>query len=278
MKDKSKDKKISYIPGRGNLSVTVFIPSDCSNNCRFCTSKQSYHERVSNLDSVLSSIRRFLKEDPLAEHVQSFVITGGEPFADLTILSKIIKAVPHRYKIYVNTTLPTNRYDEKTLARYINTHRIDGLNISRHCDTFEQDTLMFSKNIASDIFVEMVNCPVKINSVVNEDTNFAARLKRWKNYSNVYVSFRADYRKVTRESLKDLSDPVIGAILEINKVKHVSHGGCDVCFDVSFRRKNQYFSYHKGLKHSSVPMGNNGEYLIVNDIIIKQDGETSYDW
>ncbi len=266
------------IPGRSNLSVTVFIPSDCSNNCKFCTSKQSYHERVSNLDSVLSSIKRFLKEDPLASHVQSFVITGGEPFADLTILSKIIKAIPHRYKIYVNTTLPTNRYDEKTLAKYINTHRIDGLNISRHCDTFEQDTLMFSKNIASDIFVEMVNCPVKINSVVSKDTNFAARLKRWKNYSNVHVSFRADYRKVTRESLKDLSDPVIGAILEINKVKHVSHGGCDVCFDVSFRRKNQYFSYHKGLEHSSVPMGNNGEYLIVNDIIIKQDGEISYDW
>lgn len=278
MKDKNKGEKISYIPGRSNLSVTVFVPSDCSNNCRFCTSKRSYSERKADVCSVIKSIKKFCKKDPLAEKVSSFVITGGEPLANLKILSLILEAIPARYKVYVNTTVPTNVYSEKKLAAFVNSSHIDALNISRHTSSIKKDRAMFSKNIASDEFVGMLIKPVKINSVTREGDDFVGKIKRWEKYRNASLSFRADYRRINSQNLRTLDDPVVTSLMNVKHAKHVSHGGCDVCFDVTFRRKNFYFSYHRGLEHSSLPLGTDGSTIIVNDIIIYQDGTLSYDW
>ena len=60
-----KDK--IYIPGREDLSVTVFIPTDCTNNCRFCTSKASYSEKKPDLKKVIYSIKDFCKNDPFTQ-------------------------------------------------------------------------------------------------------------------------------------------------------------------------------------------------------------------
>lgn len=270
-----KDK--IYIPGREDLSVTVFIPTDCTNNCRFCTSKASYSEKKPDLKKVIYSIKDFCKNDPLAKYVKSFVITGGEPFANLDVLSEVLKAIPKKYKIYVNSSVPTAVYTEKKLAKYINKSRIDALNISRHGINIDKDRGLFSNDIASDEFITKIEKPIKINSITSENDDFLEKIKRWSKYKNTSLSLRADYRYIKPEDLKTLDCKIVNSILNIKNVNYVNHGGCDVCFNVTFERNGYYFSYHRGLKKSSVPFGND-KYLIVNDIIIYQDGKTSYDW
>lgn len=258
--------------GRSNLSTTIFVPSDCTNNCKFCTSKEAYKKRQPNLEKVLKSIRKLNKVD----WVESFVLTGGEPFADLDILSTILNEISSSKKVYVNTTLPTNKYSEDELAHYINNSRIDGVNISRHAITYEKDQAFFSKQIASDSIAKKIKRPIKINHLVGDGSQVKQVIERWCKYDNVIVSFRADYRKVTRESLKDLTDDLTNQILNIPGVTYVSHGGCDVCFDIVFcYNDNFYFSIHRGMEHSSILFGNE---LIINDIIISQDGYIYYDW
>lgn len=280
MNKKRKKKKImtgDLIPGRSDLSVTVFIPADCNNNCRFCTSKASYHQRISDPDAVIKSIKKFCEEDSLAKYVKSFVITGGEPLTDFDVLSKVLTAIPFHYDVYVNTIAPTNVYSEKKLAKFVNKSRIDALNISRHYATLKKDKAFYSDSIASDEFVTRLHKPVKINSCTSLDDDFLAKIKRWKKYDNVFLSLRADYRNITAADLKTLDEGIVNKILSIKHTKYISHGGCDVCFNVEFERKGFHFAYHRGLKHSSILFGN-GKYLIVNDIIIHQDGEIAYDW
>ena len=265
----------NLIAGRQNLSVTVFVPSNCTNNCSFCKNKKDYSENKCNLEKVLKKIKKLGKTDFVWKYVDSFVLTGGEPFADLSILEQIIDAVPRNKKVYINTTVPTNRYSEKEIADFIDTHRVDGINISRHSNTFDKDKKMFH-SIATDNFVSLVKVPVKINILATEDTNILDCIERWSKYKNTRISFRADYRTVTISNLRLLSDDFLDKIYQIPDVQYIGHGGCDVCFDVSFQYKHDFiFSYHKGLEHSSVHFGNN---LLVNDLIIFQDGKVAYDW
>lgn len=266
----------NLIPGRQNLSVTVFVPSKCENNCTFCTSKPDYDAYECNVEKVLKKIKKLSRTDFVKQCVESFVLTGGEPFADLDVLEQILDVIPKNKRVYVNTTLPTNTCSEGDLALFVNTHRIDGVNISRHCETFEGDTKMFSKNIAKDGIVRMFNVPVKINALLKDGSKIDTYLKRWEPYENVSISFRADYRQVTRETLRLLSDPVLDKMYKTKGVEYLRHGGCDVCFDVVFSYNNRMlFSYHKGLESSSVPFGSN---LLVNDVIVFQDGVIAYDW
>lgn len=262
----------NIIIGRGNLSVTIFIPVDCDNNCNFCTSKQDYCTSKYNLDKIIKNIKK-LKGN---KDIKSYVITGGEPFADLKILNKILKAIEKDKPVYVNTTLPTNRYTERELVGFINKSRISGINLSRHTTSIETDKRMYSDYIAEDRILTKIKCPIKINCLINNNTDVKAVLKRWYKYKNVYVAFRADYRIITKETLRTLDDEIVLKILNIPNVTHVYHGGCDVCFDITFNYNNIFtFSYHRGLEHSSVPFG---DYVVINDIIIWIDGKCYYDW
>lgn len=264
------------LSGRQNLSITIFVPADCTNRCNFCTSKIDYDTHGCRFDSVVKKIKKLRKTSFVKKNVDSFVLTGGEPFADLVLLEQLINEIPKNKKIYINTTLPTHRYSEEELAAFINNHRINGINISRHQESLEEDKQFFNEQIASDSFVSKIQIPVKINILAKEETIVANYLKRWDDYSNVRLSFRADYRTVTPASLRQLSDEFLAKIYQMENVSYVGHGGCDVCFDVGFQTKNGfYFSYHRGLESSSIEFG---DHLQINDILIFQDGRLAYDW
>jgi organic radical activating enzyme len=268
----SEKRKVNIHLGRDNLSATIFVPTNCSNNCKFCTSKENYHLRQPNLEKVLKAIRKLNKID----WIDSFVLTGGEPFADLNVLSILLNEISLKKKVYINTTLPTNKYTEKEIISYINSSKINGINISRHCVSFEKDQMFFTKDIMRDKSIGKIKRPVKINFLVNDKSNIKQVLDRWFKYDNVFVSFRADYRKVTKASLKDLQDDLVTSILTDPDIVYLTHGGCDVCFDITFCYKNQfYFSLHRGMEHSSIQFANE---LIINDIIVSQDGYIYYDW
>ena len=68
----------------------------------------------------------------------NFVITGGEPFADIDKLCDMLDLIEHldkimSHKIYINTTLPASITDQD-LINFNNKYRtfIDCINVSRN--------------------------------------------------------------------------------------------------------------------------------------------------
>ncbi len=259
--------KYNFYMGRNNLSVTIFIPIDCTNSCSFCTSKKDYATLKCNIENVLKSISVI---NQIA--VNEVVITGGEPLSNLAILDKIINAIDHSKKIFINTTFCGT--PERVVDYINNNDRISGINISRHFSTFDDDTKLFN-DIIPDKYIDKLNKPVKINCILSDKLNLEAVIRRWSTH-NVILTFREDYRYLNQGNLKTISNEVTNALLQIAGITYLSHGGCDVCFDVTFKYKDSLVvSYHRGLEKSSIILGNN---IFVNDIIIKQDGSLMYDW
>jgi len=259
--------KYNFYIGRSNLAITIFIPQDCKNNCSFCTSKQSYLKDRCNFNEVIKQIKEINK---IA--VNEVVITGGEPFDNLEILDSIINEIEPTKRVYVNTTFCG---DADSIIEYINNNvRISAINISRHFESIDRDAKLFN-NIIDDVHIDRINKPVRINCIINETSNIKEIIDRWQSH-NVRLTFRADYRYIDYSNLKNISNEVTNKIISIHDVKYIGHGGCDVCFDVEFLYKDQmYLSYHRGLEKSSIQLGNN---IIINDIIIRQDGKIMYDW
>ena len=108
-------KKLDIIYGRKEATLTVFVPWDCHNNCKFCTTKHEYDGLRSkeivaeNLESICTQLL-FYVSSGFFTHI---VFTGGEPFNDLAGLSQIIQTIKtadpmHKAGIYINTTLSFN--------------------------------------------------------------------------------------------------------------------------------------------------------------------------
>ncbi len=270
-------ESFEYVPGRNNLAVTIFVPYDCPNNCPFCTSKSDYKD-TSNF-----SLKKILKAIPKVANfdlIKDIVITGGEPFADLKQLQKILNECSKYGKnIYINTTLPVRSKEEATkIYRFIckNEQIINGLNISRHMclkTNYEDDELI--KKIYKNTIVKL-----RINSVL---LNVTAELKRVSDFIKYYskfvhsINFRGDYTKVkNQDDLRGLDEPILNILFNLSYLYYISSGGCLVCNNNDFITNNDVLvSYHRGYEHSLVKKG---RYLILNDIIIKQDGKILSDW
>lgn len=81
--------------GRTEVPVTVFVPWDCNNNCKFCTTKHEYKTLYTsdklqqNLENVKNSIKQMTSND----FVTDVVFTGGEPFERLDLLKQLIDEI-----------------------------------------------------------------------------------------------------------------------------------------------------------------------------------------
>lgn len=293
--------KKTFIKGRRDLALTVFIPEHCRNGCHFCTSKKDYSCHAPNLDQVLKTAKRLKNID-----IQSMVITGGEPLANLDTLRAVLDAFPFE-RVYLNTTFPDFSRKE-TIANidFINEDpRIAGVNISRHTTSFALDQEIFSEDILSDQELYDIVKPIRINVVLGQDPSLVLSrateldlflyltIKRWEKfqiareeylksfgYSSdeigpVSVNFRGDYRRETRESLHDIMDDVSRSLYRQN-LTDITSGGCDVCHNISGRKENLWVHYHKGLEFSSLELI--PELIQVNDLLVFQDGHLAYDW
>ena len=74
--------------GRTEVPVTVFVPWDCNNNCKFCTTKHEYKSLypMSNLDENMNKVKQSIRKMTNNDFVTDVVFTGGEPFADVELL------------------------------------------------------------------------------------------------------------------------------------------------------------------------------------------------
>ena len=124
---------------------------------------------------------------------------------------------------------------------------------------------------------------IKINSVLFNDnytdTDVKEFIKKYWFFVN-NISFRGDYRKIKDQNdLRGLEHPLLNILFNIKLLNYLSSGGCLVCNNNDFmlkkNNKTTYISLHRGYEHSLVKKGNN---YIVNDIIIKQNGNILVDW
>ena len=262
-----------YIKGRSNLSCTIFVPWDCNNHCKFCTSKQMYKQRTCDIDAILAQIKK-INENPL---IQEYVLTGGEPLADLEKCQRLIDAMEK--PVYINTTFPTftDHPGEvpmskiKPMIEFINNNeKIGGLNVSRHMhQQFYEDVLPI------DMFAQLIKKHIKLNVVLSQtfDINeFKTFVEPYRGLENVSICIRADYRQINKNKLKNRDD-----VFEklINEYEYEMSGGCMVCNDDRFWDDKMLISYHRGMEHSKVIYGNK---IFVNDILITIDGQIYDDW
>lgn len=256
--------------GRSNLALTVFVPYDCKNSCRFCTTKKSYEEKPANLEAVADEMRGILYYYSFP--ITDVVFTGGEPMENVAALKRLIEMIePLNKKVYINTT-----FTKKNLQEFIDlvngNDTIQGVNISRHGETFERDAYLLD-DIAPDCEIAKIKKPVRINCL-DKGQNLKRIIDRW-NGKDVELSIRRDYREqMTDDQLHNPYDPTPMMLIDMG-FSYVGKTQCNVCDTTIFEREGMIVRYHKGLERSSILHGNTLEF---NDLIIDQNGNFAYDW
>lgn len=280
----SIQRNIDFTLGRDDVSVTVYVPWNCTNNCPFCSSKQDYAKIHSDIEKVKASLR--LIRDSIMPIV---VFTGGEPSSNVELLRELISIVDNK-TVFINTSLPSR--NAEAFIRLVNeTDCVKSISISRHRLSYEEDCKILH-GIAPDEMIATIRKPVRINVVQENENSFDISnvekyVERWRKISdsmskpgNLLLNLRGNFCLQTPETLHDMSGSKI--INELaTRYYYVSHGFCNVCdtcaFDEIDESGNTTFSihYHRGLLHTSIRFGNICE---INDIIILQDGSICYDW
>lgn len=253
-----------YLSGRGNLACTIFVPWDCSNNCPFCTSKEMYSRMKDdfNLDEIINKIK-ILNNNPI---IHEYVLTGGEPLFNLDNLKKIVSAMDK--VVYINTTLPKMDNVDEVIEYINNEPKIGGINISRHLN------YQFDSPISTDDKIELINKPIRINTVLPKELNVAKLFKFIANYGNdkQMINLREDYRYIDVTTLKDRNQTVE---LLSDYFEYRGTNTCMVCNSEFFQAPNCIVCYHRGLQFSAFNLSTK---CYVNDVLITPDGNIYKDW
>ena len=267
LENTEKTIQLKYYKGRDNLACTIFVPFACGNDCPFCTSKQmyqGYNFTKSDVDRIVKWIRILNETD----FVNEYVLTGGEPLFNLDITRRLVSEMTK--PVYINTTFPIVPGKLVETLEFLSNPKIAGVNVSRHMG------LQYSVKIAPDEIVKEIDNYVRINTLITEDMLQTQDIIGFVDYwSGKYtmVNFRADYRTVTPDTLKN-RDKISQFLLEHYKYEYSSN--CMVCNSEFYSdEKEKILCYHRGLEHSSVTVGGR---CYVNDIIIDIKGELHNDW
>lgn len=259
---------MEVVKGRDNLAATIYVPYNCENVCEFCSSKAEYGKvDEGQVIMAIDTIKNL--------NIKEIVITGGEPMQNMMFLRYVVGILGEGRDIYINTTLLDKSYATRRFIDFVNeTPSIKGINISRHCTTYEEDCKMV-KNIAKDEIIKEIKKSVRIN-IVTESLSYdkiALYFARWKDF-DVHLNFRADYNNTTEKDLNSFNDKNL-ALLSDMATNFLGYSRCNVCSTINFNCGNTRFSYHRGLKNTSILKNN---ILEINDLIIFPDGVISYDW
>jgi organic radical activating enzyme len=260
---------MNFIKGRDNLACTIFVPVICGNNCSFCNTKKDYDGFIYD-EKYLTKIINHIKNLNKTHFVSEFVITGGEPFADLDILEKIVNACEK--PVFINTSLPKTQ-KAYNIVKFINENqKVRGVNISRHIG------LTHSVPVYGTEIIDMIEKPVRINCLVTEKNFQIHKINELlENYidnnENRLLNLRADYRTINDSNLKS-RDYIFNQLL--NEYEYMGSNGCLACYTSFFKTQNgDKICYHRGIENSSVVTK---DKIYVNDIIIDMYGNLYYDW
>lgn len=262
-------------------TATIFVPYDCHNNCPFCINKEEYSDKTGfSLPKIIESIKIIHGITPNC----NFVLTGGEPLADLLGFYSIIDAIPKTHKIFINTSLPVkNTFDLIELIYFLNLFKdqISCINISKHIQNYVED--------CDPSILKMFKIPYRINCVL-EDNNLpdiSTLVKYINKYQSIdnWIQFRKDYTTTTLENVHDLKDDKIFKILNSIYDYQVPFNVEKIRIGYEFLSPKKEFNqlnhtckitYHKTLPYSKI-RDVDGNFILY-DIIIKQDGRIEDDW
>ena len=276
--------KTDFTIGRSDFSVTVYVPWNCTNNCKFCSSKKDYEDKKSNFAKLKESLQ--LIRDSILPIV---VFTGGEPSADVDKLRELLSIVDNKI-VYINTSLPKKNC-ESFIELVNTTDCVKSISISRHKHTYEEDLTILS-NIAEDEMITKITKPVRINVVAQDDNTFSMEsvekyVERWSRIAelkggtnSLILNLRANYCTQDKHHLHEMTDNKVINDLA-SKYYYRSHTFCNVCDTCVFeklddnRKRELIILYHRGVMNTAVKFANVVE---VNDLIIFQNGDICYDW
>ena len=121
-----------------------------------------------------------------------------------------------------------------------------------------------------DIALYTGDIPVRINVVMQPDTDVKGVLQRWKEYP-YEISLREDFCTTTRATLHTLKH-VPPALLE---GEIVTQSQCNVCHTTRFDLNGQRVLFHKGLERTARP---DIDGIEINDVVVYPDGSIHYYW
>lgn len=270
--------------GRSDFSVTVYVPWNCSNNCKFCSSKKDYECIKSDFIRLKSSLQ--LIRDSMLPIV---VFTGGEPSADVEKLRELLSIVDNKI-VYINTSLP-KKNSKEFIELVNNTDCIKSISISRHRHTYSEDSEILH-NIVEDEVIATIKKPVRINVVEQDEDTFSIEsvkqyVSRWSKIARLkggphtlLLNLRGNYVTQDISLLHEMTKSKIVNELALSYY-YQSHTFCNVCDTCTFIKLDEekqdelVICYHRGVMNTSVHFGNIVE---INDLIIFQNGDICYDW
>ncbi len=262
-----------YKTRAGGATVTVFVPYDCGNNCPFCVNKKEYADMTGfSAEAICHSIRVMDSITPYCD----FVFTGGEPFANLGSLQKMLDNIPTTHKVYINTTLPLlNGVTEEDILAFAekNRDKITCINVSRHLVKYVVES--------DDSLIARMPVPVRVNCVLYRNyprERLVPYIQRI-GALGCTIQFRFDYTDTTPENLYDRDhDPIFRDLCAV--ARYTGLDGCRMRCGFHFDYQGLEMTYHKTLPYSTiVETGDDGvTYDILYDILIKQNGEIHSDW
>ena len=262
-----------YKTRAGGATVTIFVPYDCRNNCPFCINKKEYADCSGfSAEAILKSIAVMDSITPECD----FVFTGGEPFAQLDALQRMLDAIPATHKVYINTTFPVQPgYSAEEMLEFTrrNKDKITCINISRHLQHYVEES--------ADEIVAQIATRKRINCVLYRKypaEQLPAYAERWRK-CGIPVQFRYDYTDTTPENLYEReNDQILQDLCKYFTYKGLD--GCRMRNGFHFDANGLHVTYHKTLPYSTiVETDENGvTYDILYDILIKQNGDIHSDW
>lgn len=282
--------------GRDERPLTVFVPWDCWHHCPFCTTKHEYETKypVEKIDYFFNRQKESLRRMLEYGFVDSVVFTGGEPLSDISRLDELVEIARQGrdgINIFLNTSLNLTDDQETRAIEYLCSidargYKVNGISVSLPY----ADVEMFNAKgyAALKRLMRMQSWPynfVRVNSVVRGSESSAqirkfvsAILATRKKLGVWSINFRKDYTECTQANLNDCHDPFLSTLMGMEDFTYQGHGGYLVCRnDVFWPRDDMMHrvTYHRGVESISLRYG---EFLVINDFVIKQDGEIRYDW
>jgi len=267
--------KYPYKTRQGGATVTVFVPYDCGNHCPFCINKGEYADLTGfSADKICESIAIMDSITPECD----FVFTGGEPFADLKSLQRMLDCIPTTHKVYINTTLPVSKHQsEEDIVEFTrrNCGKITCINVSRHMQRYVVES--------NDTLLSRLEVPFRINCVLYKDypsQQIVPYLERFLPIPGANIQFRFDYTATTPDNLYDQgSDRILADLRKI--ARYTGLDGCRMRCGFHFDYKGMELTYHKTLPYSTITETDPADgvtYDILYDILIKQNGDIHSDW
>ena len=249
-----------------NKIVNIFTPYDCNKRCIFCTTKSWYKRRSRDYMKLWErNFQRILNNKP-----NIIVLTGGEVFSNLDWLDNTLLRIRNSGVkcVYVNTSFIGSKADIESYLTIIERYRgiIRGVNISRHG---KNDTIPFLETL-----LDITN--VRINIIINDKTDINDYLANWKSHPRAELSFREDYKKITKQKLFKGDAKVLMQLTKCKELKLFSTNYCHFCCNYTFKRNNgQSVRYHRGTMLTSMMIGSHREHM---EIILAPNGKIYTDW